>query len=89
MPVFLVIAIAIQAIPIPGKEVDPWYIETMSACLLVVPFMWCARISALGLRSWTEAEGRGNVYWRVVALVPYVVLLSVFMIFGIWIMRLV
>ncbi|MYD45960.1 MAG: hypothetical protein F4W92_06380 [Gammaproteobacteria bacterium] len=87
VPVFLVIAIAVQAIPIPGREVDPWYIETISTCMLAVPFMWCTFISALGLRSWTEAEGRGNVYWRIVAFVPYGLLLSAFMIFGVWIMR--
>lgn len=82
VPVFLVIAFMVQIIPIPGREVDPWYIETASASLLVVPFMWCARISALGLRSWTEVEGRGIVYWRVVAFIPYLLLISAFMIFG-------
>ncbi|MXW06992.1 MAG: hypothetical protein F4X56_08235 [Gammaproteobacteria bacterium] len=89
VPLVLVIAILVQIIPIPSREVDPWYIELISACFLIVPFIWCARIAALGLRSWTEPHGRGNVYWRVVAFVPYGLLLSAFMIFCIRHMRLI
>lgn len=85
VPLVLVIAIFFQIL---SREVDPWYIELISAFFLIVPFMWCARIAALGLRSWTEPHGRGNVYWRVVAFVPYGLLLSAFMIFCIRYMRL-
>lgn len=86
VPLVLVIALAIQLIVSATTKADPRYIELMTACLLIVPFIWCTRIAALGLRSWTELHGRGNVYWRVVAIVPHVLLLSVFMVVGIWIM---
>lgn len=79
VPIFVVIAMIVQILPTP--ESDPWYIELTSACLVVLPFIWCVRISALGLRSWTESAGRGHVYWRVVAFVPYVLLLITFIFF--------
>lgn len=89
VPLVLVIGLTIQLIVTATVKADPWYVELMTACLLIVPFIWCARIVALGLRSWTEPHGRGNVYWRVVAILPYGLLLSAFMIFCIGYMRLI
>ena len=89
VPLVLVIALAIQLIVSVTTKADPWYIELMTACLLIVPFIWCARIVALGLRSWTEPHGRGNAYWRVVAIVPFGLLLTAFLIFCIQFMRLI
>ena len=89
VPIFLVLAFTVQTVSIPGREVDPWYIELTSACLLALPFIWCARVSALGLRSWTEDAGRGMFYWRLVAIVPYISLLLAFLMSITWLLRLI
>ena len=89
VPLVLVIALAVQLIVSATTKADPWYIELITTCLLIVPFIWCARIVAFGLRSWTEPHGRGNVYWRVVAIVPSGLLLTALLIFCIQFMRLI
>ena len=81
VPIFVVIATVVQTFSVLVGGEDPWYIELTSACLLILPFIWCVRISALGLRSWTEPAGRGHIYWRVVAFVPYILLLFTFLIY--------
>ena len=86
--VFVVITIFVQMVPFHDERSDPWYIELISACLLILPFIWCVRISALGLRSWTESAGRGHVYWRVVAFVPYILLLIIFLFVSTWMIAL-
>lgn len=86
--VFVVITLVIQLVPVHDEWSDPWYIELISACLIILPFIWCVRISALGLRSWTEAAGRGHVYWRVVAFAPYILLLITFLILFSWVIAL-
>ena len=79
LPVFVGIAWLVQVYPQHGAWNDPWYVEFISACCLIFPFVWCMRVTAQGLHSWTAPAGRGNVYWRLVAIVPYGLLLFYFM----------
>lgn len=79
LPVFIGIAWLVQVYPQNGSWNDPWYVEFISSCCLIFPFAWCMRVTAQGLRSWTSPDGRGNVYWRLVAIVPHGLLLFYFM----------
>lgn len=83
LPVFTALAFVIQTFPLQARGADVWYIEFLSVCCLAVPFIWCMRVAALGLRTWTAPAGRGYLYWRLVAFVPHGVFLCIFLFFGV------